>query len=75
MTGTAFYKRPKSNPLTQPHDAMGYRVGWKFKRKFERSHLDGEMTYGEAEARSRELSEAEPDKTFWPELMYDTPDS
>ncbi|HHJ20740.1 MAG TPA: hypothetical protein ENJ84_13100 [Gammaproteobacteria bacterium] len=74
MTGTAFYKRPKSNPLLRPHNAEGYRIGWKYKHQFKRGHLEEEMTYGEALERSLALAKAEPDKTFWPELMFETPD-
>ncbi|MGV6816703.1 MAG: hypothetical protein ACWA44_05460 [Thiotrichales bacterium] len=74
MTGTAYYKKPKSDPLLHKAASPGYRIGWKYKTKFERSHLDGEMTYGEALAKAEELNAAEPEKAFWPELLFETPD-
>lgn len=59
-TGDALWKRA---------DDPGYRIGWRSKAKFEKGHLDGEMSYGEAEAKARELSASEPDKTYFPELI------
>lgn len=74
MTGTAYFKTPKSDPLLHQAASSGYRIGWKFKKKFERSHLDGEMTYAAALAKAEEMNAAEPEKVFWPELLFETPD-
>ena len=49
----------------------GYVVGWKYKYKFERGHLEGEMTYGEARKKAEELRKKEPEKTFWPEKVLE----
>jgi hypothetical protein len=59
----------KGDPLWKRADDPGYRIGWRSKAKFEKGHLDGEMTYGEATKKAAELSAAEPDKTFYPELI------
>ncbi len=74
MTGTAYYKTPKSDPLQKASSNPGYRIAWKYKKKFERGHLDGEMSYGEALVKAEALNAKEPDKVYWPELLYDTPD-
>lgn len=59
--GDALWRRP---------DDPGYRVGWRHKVKFEKGHLDGEMTYGEASAKAKELQGADGDgKVFYPELI------
>lgn len=67
-TGT--YK-PKADPLNRPDDATGFRIGWKYKTKFERGHFDEEMTYGEAKKKAEELAIKEPEKTFWPEIIHE----
>ena len=59
----------KGDPLWRRADDPGYRVGWRSRARFERGHLDGEMTYGEAETRAAELAAANPDKTYYPELI------
>jgi hypothetical protein len=59
----------QGDPLWKRSDDPGYRVGWRSKSKFEKGHLDGEMTYGEAAAKAAELAAKEPDKTFFPELI------
>jgi hypothetical protein len=59
----------KGDTLWKRPDDPGYRVGWRSKAKFEAGHLDGEMTYAEAEAKAAELAAAEPGKTFYPELI------
>ncbi|MBK1630372.1 hypothetical protein CKO31_06345 [Thiohalocapsa halophila] len=61
--------KTKGDPLWKRADDPGYRIGWRSKAKFEKGHLEGEMTYGEAEAKARELAAKEPDKTFYPELV------
>jgi len=66
MAGTLSFK---GDPLRKRAEDAGYRVGWRSKAKFEKGHLDGEMTYGEAAAKAQELAAAEPDKTFFPELI------
>ena len=68
MTGTF---TPKADPLLRRASDPGYRVAWKYKYKFERGVLDGEMTYGEAKKKAEELQAKEPDKVFWPELIYE----
>jgi hypothetical protein len=59
----------KGDPLWKRGDDPGYRVGWRSKAKFEKGHLEGEMTFGEAEAKARELAAQNPDKTYFPELI------
>ena len=59
----------KGDPLWRRDSDPGYRVGWKYKYKFEKGHLEGEMTYGEARRQAAELAAKEPDKVFWPELV------
>lgn len=49
----------------------GYRVAWKLKYGFEKMHLDGEMTYGEARKKAAELQAKEPDKVYWAEMIMD----
>lgn len=59
----------KGDPLWRRADDPGYRVGWRHKVKFEKGHLEGEMTYGEAEKKAAELSAQDPQKTYYPELI------
>lgn len=59
----------KGDPLWRRAADPGYRVGWRSKSRFEKGHLDGEMTFGEAAARAAELTAANPDKTYFPELV------
>ena len=66
MAGTLSFK---GDPLRKRAEDAGYRVGWRSKTKFEKGHLDGEINYGEAAAKAQELAAAEPDKTFFPELI------
>ncbi|WP_297526542.1 hypothetical protein [Thiohalobacter sp.] len=68
MTGT--YTN-KADPLLRRASDKGYRIGWKYKYKFERGHFDEEMTYGEAEKKAAELAAKEPDKVFWPEMIME----
>ncbi|MBD3671374.1 MAG: hypothetical protein HUJ29_11415 [Gammaproteobacteria bacterium] len=56
---SAVFARNDSDP--------GYVVGWRFKRKFEAGEFNDEMTYAEAKKKAEELSEKEPEKTFWPQ--------
>jgi hypothetical protein len=66
MAGTLHFK---GDPLWRRADDPGYRVGWRHKVKFEKGHLEGEMTFGEAERKAAELSAQAPDKTYYPELI------
>lgn len=59
----------KGDPLWRRVNDPGYRVGWRHKVKFEKGHLEGEMTYGEAEKKAAELSAQDPQKTYYPELI------
>ncbi len=68
MTGTF---TNKADPLLRRSDDKGYRIGWKYKYKFERGYLDGEMTYGEAKKKAAELQAKEPEKVFWPEMIME----
>jgi hypothetical protein len=62
--------KSKGDSLSKRAADPGYRIGWRSKAKFEKGHLDGEMTYGEAVAKAEALAAQEPDKTFYPELVY-----
>ena len=63
--------------LTQKGDSLwrrasdpGYRVGWRHKVKFEKGHLEGEMTFGEASKKAAELQAQETDqKVYYAELI------
>ena len=60
----------KGDPLWKRPEDPGYRVGWRSKAKFEKGHLEGEMTYGEAASKAAELQEKETeDKVYYPELI------
>ncbi len=63
--------KPKADPLLRRDGDSGYRVAWKYKYKFERGHFDEEMTYGEARKRAADLQAKEPEKVFWPEMLYE----
>lgn len=59
----------KADPLRHRNEDSGYRIGWRYKYKFEKGALDGEMTYGEARKKAAELQAKEPDKVFFPEII------
>lgn len=61
----------KADPLLRRATDKGYRIGWKYKYKFERGHLDEEMTYAEAKQKAAELQAKEPEKVFWPEMIME----
>ena len=63
--------KPRADSLTRRSSDSGYQVGWKLKYGFEKGHLEGEMTYGEAKKKAAELQAKEPDKVFWPEMIMD----
>ena len=62
---------PRADSLVRRNTDTGYRVAWKLKYGFEKNHLDGEMTYGEANQMAAELQEKEPEKVFWAEMIMD----
>ena len=59
----------KGDGLWKRTDDPGYRIGWKYKYRFEKGHLDGEMTYGEAQQKAAELQAGDAEKVFYPELI------
>lgn len=59
----------KADPLLHRNEDTGYCIGWRYKYKFEKGVLDGEMTYGEAKKKAAELQAKEPDKVFFPEII------
>ena len=63
--------KAKGDPLWRRDGDPGYRVGWRHKYAFEKGHLDGEMTYGEARKKAAELQAADPEKkkVYFPELI------
>ena len=52
-------------------DDPGYRVGWRYKYKFEKGHMEGEMTYGEAQKKAAELQVGDTEKVYFPELILE----
>lgn len=63
--------KAKGDALWKRDDDPGYRIGWKYKYRFEKGHLEGEMTYGEARRKAAELQAAEPDKVYFAELILE----
>jgi hypothetical protein len=61
----------RADSLVKKDEDKGYRIGWKLKYGFQKSHLDGEMTYGEARKKAAELQAKEPEKVFWAEMIMD----
>lgn len=61
----------RADSLVKKDDDKGYQIGWKLKYGFQKSHLDGEMTYGEAKKKAAELQAKEPEKVFWAEMIMD----
>jgi len=60
----------KGDPLWRRAADPGYRVGWRHKYQFQKGHLEGEMTYGEAAAKAAELQAKDSDgKVYYPELI------
>lgn len=58
------------DPLMKRENDPGYRVGWRHKVRFERGHLEGEMTYGEASRKAAELQTKDTEgKVYFPELI------
>jgi hypothetical protein len=63
--------KAKGDGLWKRDEDPGYRIGWKYKYRFEKSHLDGEMTYGEAKRKAAELQAGDAEKVFFPELILE----
>lgn len=61
----------RANPMLRRDDDTGYRVAWKLKYGFQKGHLDGEMTYGEAKKKAAELQAKEPEKVYWAEMIME----
>ncbi len=59
----------KGDPLWKRASDPGYRVGWRSRAGFEKGHIDGEMTYGEAQNKAQELAANDAAKTYFPELI------
>lgn len=59
----------QTDSLMRRSSDAGYRIGWKYKYKFERGYLDGVMTYGEASKKVEELTAQDAEKAFWPEQV------
>ena len=60
----------QGDPLWRRDGDPGYRVGWRHKARFEKGHLDGEMTYGEASAKATDLQAKDTEgKVYYPELV------
>ena len=61
----------RADPLQRRAKDKGYRIGWKLRVGFQRGHLDGEMTYGEATKKASELASKDHDKIYWAEMIMD----
>jgi hypothetical protein len=59
----------KGDALWRRTEDPGYRVGWKYRYKFEKGHIEGEMTFGEAQNKAAELQAGDQEKVFFPELI------
>lgn len=58
------------DPLWRRDEDPGYRVGWRHKVRFEKGHLEGEMTFGEASRKAAELQAKDSEgKVYYPELV------
>ena len=57
------------DPLLRRDSDPGYQVGWRHKVRFEKGHLEGEMSYGEASRRAAELQAKDTEgKVYFPEM-------
>ena len=61
----------RADPLTKRDTDAGYRVAWKLKYGFQKGHLDGEMTYGDARKKAAELEAKDKEKVYWAEMIMD----
>jgi hypothetical protein len=69
MTGGKKY-RFEGDPLLRRDSDPGYQVGWRHKVRFEKGHLEGEMSYGEASRRAAELQTKDTEgKVYFPEML------
>ena len=59
----------KGDPLWKRAADPGYQIGWRSRAGFEKGHLDGEMTYGEAQKKAEELAASDLTKTYFPEII------
>jgi hypothetical protein len=62
--------RFSGDPLARRDSDPGYQVGWRHKVRFEKGHLEGEMTFGEASRKAAELQAQDNEgKVYYPELV------
>lgn len=61
----------RADSLFRRNEDTGFQIAWKLKYGFQKGHLDGEMTYGEAKKKAAELQAKEPDKVYWAEMIMD----
>jgi hypothetical protein len=58
------------DPLTRRDQDPGYQVGWRHKAQFQKGHLDGAMTYGEAARKAAALQGQDTEgKVYFPEMI------
>ena len=68
----AGYYTNRADSMLRRDADTGYRVACKLKYGFEKKHLDGEMTYGDAKKKAAVLQAYEPDKVYWAEMIMDS---
>jgi hypothetical protein len=69
MAGEKRY-RLAGDPLRRRDSDPGYRVGWRHRVRFEKGHLEGDMSYGEARRRADELQASDTEgKVYFPEMI------
>jgi hypothetical protein len=69
MAGDKKY-RFAGDPLRRRDSDPGYRVGWRHRVRFEKGHLEGELSYGEASRRAAELQAGDTEgKVYFPEMI------
>jgi hypothetical protein len=62
--------RFEGDPLRRRDLDPGYRVGWRHRVRFEKGHLEGAMTYGEARREAALLQAKEAGgRVYYPELI------
>jgi len=61
----------KADSLQKKGSDKGYTIGWKSRLGFERSRLDGNLTYADACKKAAELGAKEPEKIFWAEMIME----
>jgi hypothetical protein len=70
MMSTGTYKN-RADVFKRNDSDAGYHVGYRSKRGFDKGHLEGEMTYGEARKKAEELAAKDDSMTYWPEMIMD----